>query len=302
VDLVLIFSFLEVVECEYMVHKMKIFLKDNWVILFSLTFLSGICLLFSWKDLNGFWLNLLTEIIGVSITVLLIDFLVKKREEQKVLGLRLVAFKRVSAFLGEFNWFWRELYRASVPDPEPDSVEKFYSNPEFDKTWQLLNLNAKLIDESFYKEIPYLQEMTLVFHGNYWAFIPSRMIHYKDSITEILNSFGQYMEPELYSKLYELKTSELFRILGKHMDRGKEMYDIHVNNNLNPTPSLRKYYGKAKQKDLETILFIHNWTAKNYELYKKYDLELKKNPIYFNFLYNKEKLYKGNIKPRHMLI
>lgn len=100
--------------------------------------LISVIFLYMWTRLEGplsdFGLNGFTESLGIGITVLLIDFLQKKREEMRLLPQRLVAYEDVRLLVARIYTFWNSAYLQSVPETPPSSINDLLSESYINKT------------------------------------------------------------------------------------------------------------------------------------------------------------------------
>ncbi len=114
----------------------------TWLIVICLSLLLGIAA-YLWlftSRASEFGLNFFTEIMGVAITVLVVDRLISRREqrkeEAKELPRRLTNYRHVARFTNRFLQDYLWMYEVCSKDPLPATIEEFLQP----KTFKLINL------------------------------------------------------------------------------------------------------------------------------------------------------------------
>jgi hypothetical protein len=108
------------------------------------------------SSMRDFGLNLFTEMIGVLLTVLVIERILhvaRKREERPRLAAMYISVNR---FFILHTFVWERAYHSSVPEPRPATLAEFYSRDTFDKIWCYLDLRSQyplLKRQSWYEEL-----------------------------------------------------------------------------------------------------------------------------------------------------
>ena len=116
-----------------------------WIMLFAGLFLY--MSVFGDVSLHDFWVNAFTETIGIGVTVLFIDKLLKDRERRRLRPLEIAAFNDVMHFVNGMATSWMNVYSWSgkdelLPPPEPPSMKEFLTPIYFNSIRQRLNLDA----------------------------------------------------------------------------------------------------------------------------------------------------------------
>lgn len=94
--------------------------------------------LFCWlgsTKTEQFGLNFFTEMLGVFVTIFVIDRLIQNREENKNIPQRLAAYEDIRLYTSRYISFWVNAYRESVPDEEPTTLNLFFSETGWEKFW-----------------------------------------------------------------------------------------------------------------------------------------------------------------------
>jgi hypothetical protein len=278
------------------------YIKHNLVIFFVLLWLLELAFLL-WQETaaaSEFGLNFFTELLGVGITVFLVEELIKAREEKKNLGPKTLAYKNIMRFVHRYIWFWRDIYRTSVPKSEPDTIKDFFTRENISWIWFYLDLDASINND--------LDEVGVganikkfLFTGTYWEFIPNRMQKFEKQLDKILKTYANYLEPEILTSLIEINENGLINRLGNGLVRGKASYDDNLKGreHLDTRPLLKNWSGGVMtEKEAANILALHKWCLDNYSKYGSATVE----SDYINLLYNKPLSYEeGTVKPNMIM-
>jgi len=95
------------------------------------------------NELKDFGLNFFTEILGVAITVYIIDSLAQIRESERMKPLKLAEFEDAKNLFNRFISFWYVTYSRSVPEEYPETFDEFLSDRGIGKIFDYLNIDSK---------------------------------------------------------------------------------------------------------------------------------------------------------------
>lgn len=115
---------------------MKAIKKFYLPIFLVLLILLGILLWFKFPKFDEFGLNFTTEMIGVFITVFIVDFLLKRREDERLLPNKIIAYQETSLLYNRFLSLFFELYNKTIKEIPPKDTISF--------------LEANLIEKALY--------------------------------------------------------------------------------------------------------------------------------------------------------
>jgi hypothetical protein len=206
---------------------------------------------------EDFGLNFFTEILGVFITVLIVDQIVQKREEQKTLPHKLAAYEDVRLFVSRYLSFWLSTYKLSVAEKAPDNIRTFFSENGMGKIWNCLYLNSK----------PNVTPET-----TWWVHLPNSMKELQDLGDKILDRHSGHLDPEIYGELHHMTESSFLNVF-KYMQSIKQS-DL---NSGFPRPNLLSSYSMQPQKqDYEAMIKLFEWCTKSYERISPHSPYLKK--------------------------
>ena len=128
------------------------------VLLFLLSIISALVWGYApHSEWRSFGLNMFTELLGVILTLLAIDFSSKRRLQKEKLPLRIIAYNDISNFVNNNLNFWKNLFEQSVPDsvPLPSSFEEFMKVETFAYISKYLDLESKKVNGDCPKVIPF---------------------------------------------------------------------------------------------------------------------------------------------------
>jgi hypothetical protein len=95
------------------------------------------------NGLKDFGLNFFTEILGVVITVTIIDSLAQIRESERMKPVKLAEFEDAKNIFNRFISFWYVTFSRSVPEEYPPTFDEFLSDSGMGKIFDYLNMESK---------------------------------------------------------------------------------------------------------------------------------------------------------------
>jgi hypothetical protein len=206
---------------------------------------------------ENFGLNFFTEILGVSITVLIIDRLMQKREEARSIPQKLAAYEDVRLYTSRYINFWTSAYRDSVPDEEPETIVSFFSDEGMTKIFKYLYLDS---------------EPNVTPSRSWWEWINQNAKEFKDNGNKILDRYSYNLDPIAFGHMHQL-TESLFNNMLLLLISIKQS-DMQLNY---PRIKVLGYYSITPQKeDFDAILGLVNWCNESYYKLKKYNHSIKK--------------------------
>ena len=262
--------------------KIKQLFKKN-ALIFILTILLFLTFRL-WRSGNNpgtvsdFSLNLFTEILGVALTVLIVDKLIKRENERQLLPLKLAIYHEVFVFTSRIISFWSSIQSKLLENnllAEEDralNIEELFHKRLFDKI--VLNLD--------------LESPAAVFPKRPWIqYIPQST---EDILTvgeKILNRYTELIDYQLFKDIHHITEKGM---IIKGLEKIEGFY--RINKSLGTkTHTLRKYYFVEKEEDFEAIINLYNWCKKEREnLYKKSEIiDVHLPDITAHFKYKKRK-------------
>ena len=140
------------------------------------------------SPLSEFGLNGFTECIGIAFTILLIDYLLKKREAERTLPLRLAAHEDVRLLTARITTFWHQAYMSTVPGPLPQSVSELYSEKSIAQLRNLLNMDSA---------------PNVTPKRTWWEYLPEQMAEFKRHAEVILVRYNSILSPKAFLSIHK---------------------------------------------------------------------------------------------------
>jgi hypothetical protein len=234
-------------------------IKSDKVII--LTILGFIFLgLFCWlgsKTTEDFGLNFFTEMLGVAITVFVIDRLIQNREERRSIPQKLAAYEDVRLYASRYISFWTTTYRDSVPEDTPETIELFFSDSGMKKI-----LNHLYMDS----------EPNVTPSRTWWDWISYNAKEFKENGDKILDRHSHNLDPIAFGYVHQLSESSFNNML--LMSSSIRESDIQMN--FPRVKVLGNYAMSPQKEDYEAILGLVKWCNDMYAKLKKYSNSIKK--------------------------
>jgi len=195
------------------------------------------------NGLKDFGLNFFTEILGVVITVYIIDSLAQMREYERLKPLKLAEFEDAKNLFNRFISFWYVTYSRAVPEDYPDTFDGFLSNDGIGKIFDYLDVDSKPSQVDALTWAQWIQK-----NHSEWLEISNRF----------LERHSANADPELYKLIHAFVDSTIMKTIPM-------MNALHKTREK--SGSLSTYLPKPKKNDYE-VLQKMNHTLKS--LNRKY--------------------------------
>lgn len=186
------------------------------------------------NGLKDFGLNFFTEILGVVITVFIIDRLAQTRESERMKPLKLAEFEDAKNLFNRFISFWYVTYSRSVPEEYPETFDGFLSNDGIGKIFDYLDVDSKPAQGDALTWAQWMQKN----HGE-WLEISNRF----------LERHSANADPELYKLIHAFVESTIMKTIPM-------MNALHKGREKNSSPgmnALSAYLPKPKKNDYEVL-------------------------------------------------
>ncbi|GHT79697.1 hypothetical protein FACS1894130_09200 [Spirochaetia bacterium] len=221
------------------------FFKENRTIFVVLGLLVGTGLVLSF-DLCGlgtkdFGLNFLTEMLGVAVSVLIIDRIIKYRDKINSIPKTLCMYEEIRLFTSRYLSFWVGMFRCTVPEDDPATISEFFSDTGMSKISTFINLSSTA---------------EVVPTRPCYLWITQNAQEFKGKGDKIIDRYLDIVDPNVIGYMHQiidgtfnsllLQIAGIFRTLGG------------VSNFLPP-----------EKKDYDAILGLIDWCNKTYDLLEK---------------------------------
>ena len=242
-----------------MLEKIWKYVKNEKVIILTLLVFLLIGLL-SWlcfSKTEDFGLNFFTEMLGVAVTIFVIDRLIQNREEARNIPQKLAAYEDVRLYTSRYISFWTSTYRDSVPEEEPDTLETFFSEAGMTKILSYLYMDS---------------EPNVTPPRKWWEWIVYNAKEFKDNGEKLLDRYSHNLDPVAFGYVHELTESGFNNVL--LMAPSIRQSDIQMK--FPRIKVLGSYSIPPPKEDYEAILGLVKWCNETYIALKKYSSSIKK--------------------------
>jgi hypothetical protein len=224
------------------------------------------------KKTKDFGLNFTTEILGAVITVFILDRLIKKREEDKNIPLKIAIYEDIRLYTTRYIGFWIETYLLSVPEDPPKDISDFFSKIGMPKILSYLHLDS---------------EPNVTPSQKWWDWIVHNAKEFKVNGEKILDRYSGFLDPEIFGHLHRLTES--------HFNGCLIMIPaIRQSDNIYKTPRVKvlgNYSIEPMEDDFKAILGLVNWCENSYNDLLKHKIDLLKVGAYDDYA-NRERIKK----------
>jgi hypothetical protein len=209
------------------------------------------------NDLKDFGLNFFTEILGVVITVTIIDNLAQIREYQRMKPVKLAEFEDAKNIFNRFISFWYGTFSRSVPEEYPLTFEEFLSDSGIGKIFDHLNMESKPSQNISLSWAEWIQKN----HGE-WLEICNRY----------LERHAANADPELYRLIHAFVESPMMKSIPMMNAYSRNRQGDEAGKAL----ALSAFLRKPKQADYEVLTNMNRCLK---QLNKKYYQEVANDNI-----------------------
>jgi len=141
--------------------------------------------------------NLIAEFIGAAAIIYGIDFLIKRREEKRLLPVKAASYEDVRVMTHWALDLWKEAYVNSVGDSSPKSWDDLFSSESLEKIQLALDITkpAKIFPKQ-----PW---------SNYFDWVMERIHKHAE---KVLERHAGFLEPEVHNAVYVIVYHSLHKI------------------------------------------------------------------------------------------
>lgn len=170
-------------------------LKWKLLVIVLLLLIAAVCLVLwltpSW-GMSEFGLNAFTETLGILVTVLIVDQLIKRHEEMRLLPQQAAAYEDVRLLASRIVLFWAETYKSCVPGAAPGSVGELFNEMSLKQIYNKLDMDSQP------RVIP---------AQTWWEWFPENMKSFRKLAEVILERHNTILDPQAYSAVHVIATS-----------------------------------------------------------------------------------------------
>jgi hypothetical protein len=192
-----------------------------------------------------FGLNFFTNMLSVAVTVLIIDRLIQNREDEKRIPQKLAAYEDIRLYTSRYIDFWTDLYKQSVPEDDPETIQEFFSENGMIKILKYLYL------DSVPNVIPPLK-------CREW--VAQNAKEFKENGDKILDRHSHNLDPAAFGFIHQLTESPFNNLLlslplRKQLDSVMNVPRIEI---------LGSYVFPPQNEDYQAIFGLLTWCRKTY--------------------------------------
>lgn len=209
----------------------------------------GIILWFYSPTLKDFGLNFTTEMIGVLLTIFVIDWLLEKKEKSRLAPLHFVIYQEISGLYNSYTGLFYDLYKNTCPEEPPNKMEDFFSG-EYCKT-ALLYTN--------------IRTEALVFPAKpVIVFLSEKARQLKSNAEQIIDKYTSFITPEILSIIYTLFRESSTLIIMESLP-----VLIQARNQMPYPNSLIYHLPPPSENDVKQLLKLQEWLLNEKERLEK---------------------------------
>jgi len=186
--------------------------------------------------------NLVSEFIGAAITVYGIDYLIRRREEKRLLPVRAASYEDVRIMTHWALDLWKTAYEKSIGDADPTSWRQLFSEETIQKV--MLGLDVTRPATNIHPPAPW---------ENY---IDHEMQRIHQWAEKILERHSGALDPQIHRAVYSI-------IYYKHY--GIANLQQHDRREGGPRPNNLGSYMPAIREWFDAVIELHEWTVKTHE-------------------------------------
>ncbi len=206
---------------------------------------------FATGSLQSLSQNGLTELLGIMVTVFVVDQLLKQQEARAQLPLRLIAYRDVQVLISRAVSFWETAFRESVPAPTPATVAELFAAATFEKIYNELDIRSP----------------APVVPGRDWeSYIVEWYTDFQTRVERILERYAGSLEPEVLARVHNLTDGMDARLLPAITSSDRQ-------NNL-PRPQIIAYRWKLLDTQLSAIIYLYDWCRRERKRLQEHQLDV----------------------------
>jgi hypothetical protein len=212
---------------------------------------------------SEFGQNFLSEMLGVLITILIINQLIVIREEKRKLPHRFAVYDDIRLFISNYMLFWQQAYQDSVPEEDPENIYTFFSEDGMGKIWDYLYLKAQPKSA-----IPCC----------WYEYMIESAIEFRAKGDKILTRHSKYLPPQVYRMIHQITEAHYLDVI-VNMPKMKLYAESHNIPKINVLDSYAVI--RPNDKDYAAIIGIFEWCDNIYKELSTLDKSTAKVNNYF---------------------
>ncbi|PIG90454.1 hypothetical protein [Gloeocapsopsis sp. IPPAS B-1203] len=250
-----------------------------------LVVLSVACFLLWKKNVLGwaeFGLNAFTEILGIIVTIVFVDQLIRQQELRRTLPLQAAAYEDVRILTTRIIQFWAGAFYQAVPQSIPLILAKMLE-PSLDFSVSPTTPPSS-VEQLFSLESINVIRLCLDLDSQpnvapprtWWEWLPQQEQEFYSRAERILERHAANLEPEAYALVHQLMNNFLHADTGMRIIGTIKQYDQQEGF---PRPhNLAAYWGTTAEA-LETVVKLNKWCIQKKRFLEKNGIVELRDPI-----------------------
>lgn len=247
----------------------RLFYNEHEALLISLCVLAGLLFLL-WQYGTGPWsefgLNAFTEILGIIVTIFLVDQILKSQERRRLWPLQTSAFRDVQTFVNEITGLWLNAYNWSgkgelSPPAKPPATQEFLTIPYFQAIRQRLNLD---------------KDACVFPNRSWWEYLPQAENKIRQNGENILERHAAVLDPVAYGLVHKVLNGMFNPNTGLNMlNPLRETSGFVAEDEWQQLPESRRHllghYWYVTEESVKDVADLYAWYRINIKLYLGHD-------------------------------
>ncbi|WP_335193403.1 hypothetical protein [Nostoc sp.] len=273
-----------------------------------LAILALVCLFFWKKNIPGladFGLNAFTEILGIILTVVFVDQLIRQQELRRTLPLQAAAYEDVRMLTTRIIQFWESAFAQTVPRPAPSEIIKFWENVYKKPVSQSvpLTVNQLLSLETIDAIKTYLDldsQPSVAPPRTWWEWLPEQKQEFRTRAERILERHTGIIEPQIYALVHQLISGSGLLHPDTGMQLIKAIKQSDQQEGFPRTHNLASYWGTTTEA-LNTVIKLNEWCIEKKRFLEKQGMSGLLNPALTINTFNENSSPKCMIDPNRFV-
>lgn len=267
-----------------------------------------ICLIFWKRNVPGwadFGLNAFTEILGIILTVVFVDQLIRQQELRRTLPLQAAAYEDVRMLTTRIIQFWESAFGQAVPHPVPAELiqiwETVYQQPVSQSVPLTVSqlFSIETID-AIRTHLDLDSQPSVAPPRTWWEWLPEQEQQFRTRAERILERHAVILDPQAYALVHQLVSGSglLHPDTGMQSIRSMRQHDQEVGF---PRPrNLASYWGTTTEA-LNTVVALNEWCIQKRQFLEKQGMRGLLNPVFSLNSFNENPAPKCMIEPNMFL-
>lgn len=246
-----------------------------------LAILALICLIFWKKNVPGlaeFGLNAFTEILGIILTVVFVDQLIRQQEIKRTLPLQAAVYEDIRLLTTRVIRFWEDAFRRAVPRPAPSELIQFWE-AIYKKTISQsvpLTVEQLLSTETIDVIRMYLDldsQPNVTPQRTWWEWLPEQEEDFRTRGERILQRHMGILDPQTYALIHQFVSGVDVSPSIRTMRKSDQELGY-------PRPQNLGSYWITNGEVLNTVVKLNEWCIEKKQFLEKQGMSGLLNPVF----------------------